>query len=788
MWLSHDEFAGRVTNSAYWDFYDGTFEWDCNGHGTHVAGTAAGATYGVAKGASIIPVKVFDCDGYTNESILIAGIDWILRDHLGGQPAVVNMSLGGPTSTLLDNAVLALVAEGITVVAAAGNDASNTCFQSPARVPAVITVAASTYDDDDAYFSNYGSCNDIFAPGVDIISAWPGSDRAWQSIDGTSMAAPHVAGAAAMILERNRSHSPGQVWSAINSNATVGALTECCGDPDKLLHIPSWPSAPRSVSGVAGDSEISVSWSAPSDDGGSLVGSYTATASPGGRSCTTSSRSCVITGLTNGVTYTVTVRATNGAGTGPASPPTAPLTPEYVPGMPGAPTSVVGVPGDARISVSWSAPSDDGGFPIFAYIATASPGGRTCTTSEQSCVITGLTNRTTYTVTVRATNSTGTGRASAPSGAVTPFGAAPESVVSTNPGRLLDTRSSSPGRLSSGRTVGLIVTGRNGVPSDADAVWLNVTAVDPWSGGYLTVYPCGSARPNASNVNHGAGQTVANAVLAKVGSDGRVCVYAHSTTHVIVDVNGYVPDGSAVSTLLPSRLLDTRFWPGDRPAAGSTVELSVTARGGVPANADAVLVNVTAVDPWSGGYLTVYPCGTARPNASNVNFAPGQTVANAVLAKVGTNGRICIHTHSSADLVVDVSGYLADGGSLAPLLPARLMETRGFVGATTVDGRFLRIGRRSGGSTTELTVAGRGGVPSTVDAVLVNVTAVDPARGGYLTVYPCGSQRPNASNLNFGPGQTVANAVLAKVGTNGRICIYSPVTTDLVVDVNGYAG
>ena len=180
----------------------------------------------------------------------------------------------------------------------------------------------------------------------------------------------------------------------------------------------------------------------------------------------------------------------------------------------------------------------------------------------------------------------------------------------------------------------------------------------------------------------------------------------------------------------------------------------------------------------------MFPCGSPRPEASNLNFAPGDVVANAVLAQVGSSGQVCIYTSATTDLVVDVNGYVPAGGSTHAATPRRLLETR--PGQPTSDGLFQGIGQRGAGTVTALTVAGRGGVPADADAVMLNVTAVGPATGGYVTVFPCGSARPEASNLNFAPGDVVANAVLAQVGSSGQVCIYTSATTDLVVDVTGW--
>ena len=191
---------------------------DCNGHGTHVAGTVGGASYGVAKTVSLVGVRVLDCDGYGLISEIVAGVDWVTRT--AAKPAVANMSLGGGGSTALDSAVSRSIAAGITYAVAAGNEHRDACGFSPARVGAAITVAASDRNDRRPHFSNYGSCVDWFSPGVGITSGWFTSDSAAATLDGTSMASPHTAGAAAQYLEAYPAASPAAVRSALYAQAT----------------------------------------------------------------------------------------------------------------------------------------------------------------------------------------------------------------------------------------------------------------------------------------------------------------------------------------------------------------------------------------------------------------------------------------------------------------------------------------------------------------------------------------------------------------------------------------
>lgn len=209
---------------------------DCNGHGTHVAGTVAGATYGVAPAATVHAIRVLDCKGSGSMSGVIKGVDWVTEYHQ--KPAVANMSLGGGTSSALDKAIANSVKRGVHYVVAAGNEDQNACDVSPARSNEAITVAATDKRDQRASFSNWGNCVDVFAPGVDITSAWHNSTSGTKSISGTSMAAPHVAGVAALLLEQQPSMSPAALAKAVDSNAVRGKVSDEKRSPDVLLQAP----------------------------------------------------------------------------------------------------------------------------------------------------------------------------------------------------------------------------------------------------------------------------------------------------------------------------------------------------------------------------------------------------------------------------------------------------------------------------------------------------------------------------------------------------------------------
>jgi len=235
--FAHSQFSGRATSG--FDAVDGGSADDCNGHGTHVAGTVGGSTYGIAKNVSLVAVRVLDCRGSGSWSGVIAGMDWVADN--AAKPAVANMSLGGGASTAVDNALKNLIAKGVTVGVAAGNGnrggkAQDACGYSPARVPEAITVGATTSTDAKTSWSNYGTCVDIFAAGSSITSAWYTSNTATNTISGTSMATPHVVGVAALYLQSNPGAAPSVVASALSANATTGKVTNAgSGSPNRLL-------------------------------------------------------------------------------------------------------------------------------------------------------------------------------------------------------------------------------------------------------------------------------------------------------------------------------------------------------------------------------------------------------------------------------------------------------------------------------------------------------------------------------------------------------------------------
>ena len=374
--------------------------------------------------------------------------------------------------------------------------------------------------------------------------------------------------------------------------------------------------------------------------------------------------------------------------------------------------------------------------------------------------------------------------------------------VSVNPARLLDTRApestvdglfANDGIRVAGSTTQLVVLGRADVAANAQTAVLNVTVADPKGPGFVTVYPCGHARPLASNVNFGGRTTVANAVLARVGTSGMVCLYTSQAVSLVVDVTGYFTLSSGYVSLDPSRLMDSRaagqtidgaFAGLGLRDAGTVTSLTVSGRGGIPTNASAVMLSVTATNSVALGYVTVFACGSSRPTTSTINLNSSSAVSNPVLTEVGEFGSVCLYVSQATDLVIDVTGFLQSNSAVVPLRPKRLFSSQ--AGGSTVDGNFANAGLVPEGSVIKLVVADRGEVSVASFAAILNLTATDADYSGFVTVFTCGSNHPLSSNLNFSPSQAVANLAIAKLGLDGTVCIYVSRTINLIVDVTGY--
>ncbi len=355
----------------------------------------------------------------------------------------------------------------------------------------------------------------------------------------------------------------------------------------------------------------------------------------------------------------------------------------------------------------------------------------------------------------------------------------PAAYAGVTPTRLMDTRNSG-GPLGVNGTRNLTVAGVSGVPANASSVVLNVTATNTTAPSYLTVFAAGSSPPLSSNLNWVAGDTVPNLVTVPVGAGGAVTfMNRFGSVDVVADLEGYFapPSGTAGGevALTPARLADHH-----QVTTNSSFNVQVSGFGGVPGTGvSAVVLNVTASEPTTYSYLTAWPQGAAQPATSNLNFAPGQTVANRVIVPVGGTGGVSIlNRFGNVNVTVDVDGYFTDatatGKFFVPTYPIRIKDTRS-------------TGQRLGQSSTlTLPVSGRFFVPSTATSIIANVTVTNTSTPSYLTVFPCGAQ-PATSDVNWSTGQTVPNLALATLSGAGSTCIFNRFgTVDVVVDLVGY--
>ncbi len=382
---------------------------DNDGHGTHVAAIAAGDGVGVAKNAVVVPVRALDSCGNGTRTMILEALAWILADHDAGEKAVLNLSVGfGEQVTSVDNAITSLMNEGVVVVAAAGNDGGSACGSTPASTLGTVSVGSMNEFDRENSFSNYGQCVDMFAPGSSVYSAYPFTNNqtnTYKTISGTSMASPFVAGAVARYLQllqvapTNFSDGSSAAWTWLNTNATVNAITYYNANrfpqtPNKLLYVATTPPQVSAPTALPADGGAVVSW-------GSVVAeaTYTATASPGNATCSVvAETTCIISGLTNGTTYTITVVGSNSAGSGPIA------TTTVVAGQaPDAPLVASSSVKSQSISLQWL-PS-----PVVSptYVVTSQPVSAGCTTTETKCTISGLKYGVNYTFSISVRSSTG---------------------------------------------------------------------------------------------------------------------------------------------------------------------------------------------------------------------------------------------------------------------------------------------------------------------------------------------------------------------------------------------
>lgn len=462
-----------------------------------------------------------------------------------------------------------------------------------------------------------------------------------------------------------------------------------------------------------------------------------------------------------------------------------------------------------RATITWSAPSSDGGATITSYRVTGSS-GQSCTwlSGPLSCTIRDLPAGS-HTFTVTATNSVGTSAASAPSNSVT-------STLSNRFFRGARPINGRSGTLTDDNRQALTETGEPGVDDGTRqaTLWFVYTAP---ATGTLEVGTEGSTFDTVLDLFSPAEELTGLSLLAEnddhTEADGTFVLTSAVTYDVergqsiyfrVASFDGSVGDVAlrwslteepvTVRSLEPERLIDTRSGIGGVRAArvgalnggGTPLAVPVLGRAGIPSTGvAAVSVNLTVTDTTAnafGGYVTAFPCGTAVPNASNVNFTTGQTVANAAIVPVGTDGSICVDVYGLANVIVDVNGaVLADTGFSA-IAPTRRADTRSAIGGVAA----TPIG---GDTILRLPMLGRSGIPASgVAAVSMNVTAtntVAPDEGGFVTVYPCDATVPNVSNINFVTGQSVPNAVTSPLSADGELCVFVYGRADIIIDVNG---
>ena len=594
-------------------------------------------------------------------------------------------------------------------------------------------------------------------------------------------------------------------WAALINPAlpadSVGALTRYVGQSSKG----TWTNLVADVFSAAGGGT----------DGNGTLNSWSVLLTPVHYDCTAfvASPSIVATKTVAGtfkvgttVTYTVTITNNGTAATGdnPGH--------EFVDVLPASLTLVGATATSGTASTSGNAANWDGalaplgGSVTITITATINAGTGSTVISNQGTVSYDSNEDGTNDASL-LTDDPSVGGATDP----TNFTVVAPPYIALNPARLLDTRIGRPtidglntgtGPVSGGTTVDLTVLGRGGVAlTDVKAVVLNVTATQGSSAGFITVWPTGQARPAASNVNIVPASDVPNAVVVGTGTGGKVSLFISNSVgavDLIVDVAGYFTGSSSLTLVPASRFLDTRVgrttidgqFAGIGPVAGQTsLDVTMTGRAPLPASGvGTVIFNLTATGGTATGFATAWPTGVARPTASTLNFTPGATVPSLALSQVGTGGKVSIFNSAGAtDFIADVQAWFPTGQDLTPVTPARILDTR--AGKTTIDGQFQAIGPFAPGGSLDLLVTNRAGVPASgVGAVVLSVTVTQPTGMGFLTIWPTSDAQPNSSNLNFAVNQTIANLVIAKVGTGGQISIFNSRsgTTHVIADVVGW--
>jgi hypothetical protein len=370
------------------------------------------------------------------------------------------------------------------------------------------------------------------------------------------------------------------------------------------------------------------------------------------------------------------------------------------------------------------------------------------------------------------------------------------------PCRLADTRSVAP--ISFGTSLIQVARGSCGIPVGAQVVVGNLTSVSPTAGGWFTVYASDAVLPSTASSNYAVGEVTNNVFTVKLGADGAFKVFSTATTDAVIDVTGYYASPGAGglyfhSLLSPLRLFDTRpqpacITPGASLAAGSTTTIPGAVTCGsvvIPATAKAVVGNATTVNPAGTGWLTLFPADAALPFTSNGNYTIGQVLNSQFYVGLSSAGEFKLFTKQSTHLVIDITGYFSPDATdvngtgllFTPIAPTRLLDTRvgGFVMACNTPGIPL-----TGGAENSQAARGTCSIAGTAQAIVGNATVVQPAGGGWLTMWPSDVSRPNTANSNYVTGQVFNRHFTTGLGSDGAFKIFSVATTNLVVDVTGY--
>ncbi|MEO1058059.1 MAG: delta-60 repeat domain-containing protein, partial [Actinomycetota bacterium] len=385
---------------------------------------------------------------------------------------------------------------------------------------------------------------------------------------------------------------------------------------------------------------------------------------------------------------------------------------------------------------------------------------------------------------------------------------APSTVVPVDEARLLETRvgpgfttidgeQQGIGRRTAGEITEIDIAGRANVPNDAHAAIVNIGAIQPEQAGFVTAFDCDDDVPNSSTLNHPASGVRANSAIVQLGADGSVCVFTQRATDLVVDITAYVNADGDITTFDGRRILETRqgatFVTADgqqqgigRRAADQVTVVDVAGRVDVPADAIAGIVNVAAINPEQQGFVSIYSCDDTRPNASTLNHLADATTSNGAIIEFDGDGQLCVYTQRATDLVIDVVGYVMPATDVITTDPARLVETRLGSAFQTIDGQQQGIGQRAAGQVTTIPVAGRAAIPTGAVTAIFNVTAINAAADGFVTLYDCDDERPNTSTLNVAAGETIANRAVVALDGDGQVCLYTHRAMDIVIDATGY--